>query len=879
MVLLRQSVYSRLAGYDDTNDAERLCVDPAMRQVVGERAKDRTAASTSQISCLIAFDTTPGIGIVMIERRRFCAFEIERSSRGWKFRRYLIMTRSILFGFIIGTVVCSSALAHEIIQPQRGFVSTRAAENWEEALISGNGNIGALVMSRPLNETIIFSHERLFMPKDPSQPVVNMAPHLDTVRRMIDEGRYSQAAEFVSGLARKQGYRGMRWTDPLIPAFDLKITMSPAGEMRDYARSVDFQTGVASVRWKDDRGVFLRRLFVSRADNVAVLSLRGERNGAVDCRIALATTPEDAEEEEEKEEASFGQGVDNVTIAAQGPVLTYRSRFAKRRPDSIAAYEGAAYVKARGGSLETLEDAIVVKGADEVLVLVWLDVLYNINKSKLTEQKSRLDGLKADFDTLLKRHERLHGEIFNRTRLDLGGGEDRGLSSEVLLEKSSIGNLNQALLEKQFDAARYAILSSSGELPPTLQGVWTGTWTPPWQSDYTQNGNVPSAIASMLMANMPECMEAYLDYMESLVPHFRQNARILYGCRGIMVPSRTSSHGYNVHFDEQYIHLFWTPGAAWASHFFYDYYLYTGDRKFLEKRALPFMKESALFFEDFLREGPDGRYVFNPSYSPENTPSNSDSQACINATMDIALVKELLTNLVTACEELGTDREAVQRWKAMQQKLPEYRINEDGTVAEWTTPKLVDNHRHRHISHLYALYDGFPAEIATDQALQDAFLKIIESRMVPRRASGGGDMSFGLVQLGQSAASLGEAEVAYEVVDMLANIYWWPNMVSTHNPNSIFNVDICGGMPAVIIKMLVYSEPGKIVLLPALPKEWPSGVIEGVLCRGQIEVKRLKWDEKYLEVSLVSKIPQNVTIKIVRGFKEVNITKCDADIL
>jgi len=762
--------------------------------------------------------------------------------------------------------------------PERGFISSEAARTWEEGLISGNGTIGINILSRPLDETIIFSHERLFLPKgSPTVPPDN-SHMLFEIRNLIDRGLYRQATELAFELS---GQESFMYPDPFVPAFDLNLKMEHEGKVRNYIRSVDFQTGVATVQWEDDRGVFERKMFVSRADGLAVLQISGP-DSAIDCELNIGPRkPSDKLDARtiSRSYQVFEAHVSDIQSKAEDGAVSYSNSFTRAYPGSIHKLEGVAKVVKNDGQLKEERSSLRISGAGYVLILIDLDVLYDPGISKEDEMKRFMSGLPSDFSELLKRHTAIHGEMFKRMKLDLGGGKDHSLTTEELIEKSTNENINMALLEKEFDAARYNIISCIGELPPTLQGVWGGTYVPGWASDFTHNGNVPSAIASLLMGNMPELMLAYTSYMESVVPYMEINAKHIFNSRGIILPSRSTTNAYNNALARGFAGGFWVAGAAWAAHFFYDYYLYTGDREFLAQHALPFMEKAALFFEDYLYEGPDGQYVFSPTQSPENTPGNTNSQGTFNATMDVAVAKELLINTISASRELGVNQDKISMWEKMIEKMPPYMINEDGIIKEWLTPKLENNDAHRHSSQLYPLYDGIPSEISESPELQDAFKKSIIYKLDKHwRGNRSGFMSFGLVQLGQASTSLGEAELAYECLQHLVNRFWLNNLASMHNHRSLFNMDISGGMPAVIIKMLVESEPGTVKLIPALPSKFKSGSIEGVLCRGMIEIKSLKWNNNNIIVSLISDKDQNIRLEMPSDIKNISLKEGNSKI-
>ena len=166
-----------------------------------------------------------------------------------------------------------------------------------------------------------------------------------------------------------------------------------------------------------------------------------------------------------------------------------------------------------------------------------------------------------------------------------------------------------------------------------------------------------------------------------------------------------------------------------------------------------------------------------------------------------------------------------------------------------------------------------PEEIEADPELKEGFRKSVEFKLAEhwKDPEDRGFMSFGLVQLGQVVATLGDGELAYLCLRHLVNRFWLNNLASMHNHRHLFNMDISGGQPALIIQMLVGSEPGKIRLLPALPEQWPEGSIEGVLCRGAIEVERMDWNPEEVEVSLRSKLKQTIELEVGGNLHTVSL--------
>ncbi|MFS0697903.1 glycosyl hydrolase family 95 catalytic domain-containing protein [Streptomyces nitrosporeus] len=666
------------------------------------------------------------------------------------------------------------------------------AARWEDAFLSGNGRHGAMVWGDPADDRVIVNHHSLVRPNGSERlGPPELAHRLGRVQDGLLAGEVTAAEEFGAG-------RPLVWVQPFHPAFQTRIRRDPGrhGAGTGYRRAVDFTTGEVSASYEAWRS----RVFVSRADDVIVQHVTDPGLSAdVWLDPLLPGAP-----------ARLAVGRSTV-LTPDGARLALRVGY----PDGSTAYAGVTVVRVDRGTVAVAGDGVRVEGARG------LTLTTRVRRAPGPTDFSALwaDLPGDEYAELLARHLPLHGGAYRRSSLTLrDAAGERELSGGELLARPR----SPALLERLFAAGRYHLLSSSGVLPPRLTGLWTGDWDTAWSGAFTTNANLNLQVASAASAALPEVSEAHAALVYGQLEHWRDNARALFGARGIVAPSHTDGEsGHTRHFQRAYpLHL-WTAGADWLLQPLLEHAEVTTGAPDAGLTAA--LVEVALFYEDFLtREGPDGELAVVPSYSPENRPANA-SWGTVNATMDIAAARHALT---TAAAH-AADHPSAGRWRALAARLPRYLVNGDGALAEWAWPGLEETYDHRHLSHLYPVwpldeinpYDAPREAAAAHRALE---LRGAEN-----------DSAHGHLHHALIAARLRDpARVAGALDAVLGGDFFHQSLMSAHYPSrNVYNADAAHTLPAAVIESLVQSAPGRLVLLPAVPASCPAGELRGVRTR------------------------------------------------
>uniref|UniRef100_UPI003561EBEF glycoside hydrolase family 95 protein n=1 Tax=Pontiella sp. TaxID=2837462 RepID=UPI003561EBEF len=518
------------------------------------------------------------------------------------------MVKRTVFGLLVLAAGCAAA------QPaayRRGMTMITPSSQWREALPVGNGQIGAMVYGSVNEETILFNHNELwYMGRIDEVP--DMSEELPVVRELLLAGKYQEANRHYTNKLKEKDFNARNGV--YHPAFDLQVCTETDRMFENYSRTLDFETGEAVVQWKDGDVQFVRRLFVSIPDNLSVMQISADQAGAVSGHVTLDI--HDLRDAVEQNGKLFKPEFTWSTSAS--------GEFVEFRADGTDGGEfgGVLRVVAKSGTLRADAETIHYQGADDVLLLVGFYANEPGDRA-VPRLKQTLASVGSDYAALFAHHAPLHRAKFNSMGIRIHASEKRDTPNELLLLDAYQHPASPELIERLFDYGRYLLISSSraGGYPAGLQGIWNGDYRPPWSGLYGINENLQMTYWQALPGNMKESMMAFYDYFDAHLDEFRYNAKQLWGCRGIYIPPFMSPDSGVMRHTAPHV-VYWTDAAGWLASFYYDYYLFTGDEEFLKTRAIPFMKEVALFYEDYMVKGPDGKNMFLPSQSPENQPKD-----------------------------------------------------------------------------------------------------------------------------------------------------------------------------------------------------------------------------------------------------------------
>ena len=692
--------------------------------------------------------------------------------------------------------------------------------NWREGTPLGNGYHGALVYGAVANERIMLTHTKLWRHGKYGE-LPDVSDKLFEMRALLENGEIEKADPMLTDALTERGH-DIRQPVP-VPAADLNIYIKPEDGFSKYKRELSMDTAESVVSWNDGDTPYRTKAFVSRADDVVVVETDAKAQISLSCHKS-------------DNMASAGH-FENTADAEEGEWLFFMAETDKKQHGAVAR---------------------VIKTGDKTLIIA--RVFYEgDHTTKWRELKEYIGNLPCfGYDALFLRHKPVHQELFERCEFVL---EDEKYGPEAtnreLLDAAYCEGLPNALTRRMWAYGRYLLICSSDEksLPCSLTSLWSGDYDAFWAINMA-NINLEMIYWQALPGLLPEYMLAVFDYYEAEMETLRDCAKKLYGCRGIYLSAVSAPTSLGACCKAPHI-INWTGGAGWIAQLYYEYWLYTRDMDFLEKRAMPFLREAGLFYEDFIVWKADGWHVY-PSVSPENRTENykgtgrkfSDATQCsIDAAMDIAIIKEVFGHLIELGKITGAKNSELAKWKKILEAVPPYKYNEDQSPREWLHDDFPDNEFHRHQSHLYPVFPGLELARA-DKITQRYRLGALKRLTLGLEAQ----TSWSFAQGANLFARCGDGANAHKCLGLIAKSTLCENLFTLHNdwrdmgvslvmPSAPFQIDANMGWTAAVQEMLLYSDKNRIDILPALPGQWERGSIGPLGTRCGANVK-LKWDKK-----------------------------------
>jgi len=694
----------------------------------------------------------------------------------------------------------------------------KPAREWVEALPIGNGRLGAMIFGDPKAEHLQVNEETIWTGKPHDYAHKGAYKYLEAIRTLIASGRQRKAEElamehFMSVPLRQEEYQ---------PFCDLYLSFPDIDpeQVGSYHRELDLDQALAKVAFEHKGTTYCREYLASYPHQVIVARLSADKDSMISFTVALGSAHQDVE------------------VAAGPEGLALRGRV---QPDGIR-FEARLVIQADGGTV-TIDSGsetagIKVSDANSATIMLvgassfvsYKDISGNPSE-RCARYLQRLQG--AGYDQIRKEHINDYQQLFRTVSFDLGAKPLEQPTGWRIAHFEP--DLDLQLVSLYFQFGRYLMISGSrpGSLPLNLQGIWNDQLRPPWGSKYTTNINLEMNYWPAEAANLASCHQPLFEMLKMLRQTGAVVAKEHYNCRGWVLHHNTDIWGGAAPINDSN-HGIWPTGGAWLCSHIWQHYLYHRDRGFLAEHY-PIMRDAALFFIDYLVEDEKTGWLIS-------TPSNSPEQGGLVAgpAMDHQIIRELMRNCTAASEILDCDHELREQWQSILERIAPDQIGKYGQLQEWIEDLDDPNNKHRHVSHLYALFPGSEISPDIDPRFSEAAKKSLEFR---------GDKGTGWSMAWKINlwARLLDGDRAYKLLAALIREGTYPNMFDAHPP---FQIDGNFGAISGIMEMLVQSQLGRISLLPALPKAWPEGRITGICLPGGFTID-ISWAQGRLSEAII----------------------------